>query len=102
TGEWDAELCRIFGVPAEALPEIRDMGGDFGAIGGVKVRACVVDQPVALYGHGCRVPGDAKITFGTGAFTLAMTGAEIVRAPEQGLLPTVAWRRAGVSTYAVD
>jgi len=102
TGEWDAELCRIFGVPAEALPEIRDTVGDFGAIGGVKVRASVVDQQAALYGHGCRVPGDAKITFGTGAFTLAMTGAEIVRAPEQGLLPTVAWRRAGVSTYAVD
>jgi glycerol kinase len=102
TGDWDAELCRIFGVPMEALPEIRDTVGDFGAIGGVKVRASVVDQQAALYGHGCRAPGDAKITFGTGAFTLAVTGGEIMRAPEQGLLPTVAWRRAGVSTYAVD
>ncbi len=102
TGQWDAELCRIFGVPAEALPEIRDTVGDFGAIGGVKVRASVVDQQAALYGHGCRALGDAKITFGTGAFTLAVTGGEIVRAPEQGLLPTVAWRKAGVSTYAVD
>ena len=102
TGQWDAELCLIFGVPVEALPEIRDTVGDFGAIGGVPVRASVVDQQAALYGHGCRAPGDAKITFGTGAFTLAVTGQEIVRAPEQGLLPTVAWRRAGVSTYAVD
>lgn len=102
TGQWDAELCRIFGVPMEALPEIRDTVGDFGRIGDVPVRASVVDQQAALYGHGCRAPGDAKITFGTGAFTLAVTGAEIVRAPEQGLLPTVAWRRGGVSTYAVD
>jgi glycerol kinase len=102
TGRWDAELCRIFGVPMEALPEIRDTAGDFGEIGGVAVRASMVDQQAALYGHGCRRPGDAKITFGTGAFTLAVTGEEIVHAPAQGLLPTVAWRRAGVSTYAVD
>lgn len=102
TGQWDAELCRLFGVPMEALPEIRDTAGAFGEIGGVPVRASVVDQQAALYGHGCRVPGDAKITFGTGAFTLAVTGQEMVRAPEQGLLPTVAWRKAGVSTYAVD
>jgi glycerol kinase len=102
TGQWDAELCRIFGVPMAALPEIRDTAGDFGEICGVPVTASLVDQQAALYGHGCRKPGDAKITFGTGAFTLAITGAEIVRAPGQGLLPTVAWRRNGQSVYAVD
>ena len=46
--------------------------------------------------------GDAKVTFGTGAFALAVTGAEIVRAPERGLLPTVAWRTAPRRVYAVD
>ncbi len=102
TRQWDAELCRIFGVPVEALPEIRDSAGEFGEIGGVPVRAAMVDQQAALYGHGCRAEGDAKITFGTGAFALAVTGAKIVRAPGQGLLPTVAWSRHGVGTYAVD
>src|SRR3546814_9050809 len=92
SGAWDAELCRLFKVPIEALPEIHATTGDFGAttVGGrrVPVVASVVDQQAALYGHGCREAGDAKITFGTGAFTLMVTGTEILRAPEQGLLPT--------------
>lgn len=104
TGQWDETLCRIFGVPMEALPEIRPSAGDFGEIGGVPVRAAMVDQQAALYGHGCRQPGDAKITFGTGAFALAVTGAEIIRVPEKGLLPTVAWSKIGEAQriYAVD
>lgn len=102
TGQWDEALCRIFGVPVEALPEIRPSYGEFGEIGDVPVRAAMVDQQAALYGHGCRAAGDAKITFGTGAFALAVTGREIVRAPEKGLLPTVAWAMGGARIYAVD
>ena len=86
----------------ECLPEIRPTVGEFGGIGGVPLTAAVVDQQAALYGHGCRAAGDAKITFGTGAFALAVTGAEIVRAPERGLLPTVAWRIGGETVHAVD
>src|SRR3546814_8975378 len=73
SSDLDAELCRLFKVPIEALPEIHATTGDFGAttVGGrrVPVVASVVDQQAALYGHGCREAGDAKITFGTGAFT---------------------------------
>jgi glycerol kinase len=102
TGEWDEELCRLFDVPVECLPEIRSTVGDFGSIGTVPVTASIVDQQAALYGHGCRKTGDAKITFGTGAFALTLTGTQIVRAPEQGLLPTVAWRIGKEITYALD
>ncbi len=102
TCRWDEELCRLFGVPLECLPEIRPTVGAFGDVGGAPLTAAVVDQQAALYGHGCRAPGDAKITFGTGAFALAVTGPAIVRAPEQGLLPTVAWGRGDRTVYAVD
>ena len=102
TCRWDEELCRLFGVPMECLPEIRPTVGEFGGVGGVPLTAAVVDQQAALYGHGCRDAGDAKVTFGTGAFALAITGAEIVRAPERGLLPTVAWRIGGQTVHAVD
>lgn len=102
TCQWDQELCRLFGVPMECLPEIRATVDEFGGIGGVPVAAAVVDQQAALYGHGCRSVGDAKITFGTGAFALAVTGAGIVRAPERGLLPAVAWRIGGETVHAVD
>lgn len=102
TGHWDRDLCALFGVPLECLPEIRPTTGDFGTMEGVPVRASVVDQQAALYGHGCRKPGDAKITFGTGAFALAVTGSDIVRAPERGLLPTIAWADEKGTTFAVD
>ena len=65
--------------------------------------ASVVDQQASLYGHGCREPGDAKITFGTGAFALTVTGDRPLRSPEQGLLPTVAWQQQGQKpVYALD
>ncbi|MEQ8354035.1 MAG: FGGY family carbohydrate kinase [Kiloniellaceae bacterium] len=106
-GRWDSELCRLFGVPLDALPEIVPTTGDFGAMEvrgrRVPVVASIVDQQAALYGHGCRDAGDAKITFGTGAFILMVTGPQLRRAPEQGLLPTVAWQLAGAApVYALD
>ncbi len=103
TTEWDAELCALFGVPREALPDIKPSIGDFGSVNNVPVACSIVDQQAALYGHGCRNTGDAKITFGTGAFALALTGDRIVRAAECGLLPTIAWGMgAGDIVRAVD
>lgn len=103
TGEWDDELCRLFDVPAEALPAIGPNAGDFGAVGGIPVTGAIVDQQAALYGHGCRDAGDAKITFGTGAFALAVAGGGVPRwAQARGLLPTVAWDLGEGLVYAVD
>lgn len=102
SNRWDSELCRSFDVPLECLPEIRSTVGVFGSTNGIPIYANVVDQQAALYGHGCRVEGDAKITFGTGAFLLGITGDEIVSAPESGLLPTPAWRIDDATTFALD
>jgi len=102
TAQWDPELCALFGVPLEALPEIRDTVGHFGEVGATPVTASLVDQQASLYGHGCRNPGDAKITFGTGAFALTLTGEDIIRAPEKGLLATIAWQIDGKPQYAMD
>jgi glycerol kinase len=107
SGQWDEELCNLFGVPIEALPEIIPTTGKFGIIvsngKAIPVTASVVDQQAALYGHGCKKTGDAKITFGTGAFALVVTGDTIYQSAEQGLLPTVAWQLEGQKTvYALD
>jgi glycerol kinase len=88
TCKWDPELCKLFGVPIECLPEIRPTTGDFGAFGKIPVTASVVDQQAALFGHGNPV----KITFGTGAFALAATGETRVDGSKFGILPTVAWK----------
>lgn len=102
TGQWDAELCALYGVPMHVLPEIRSTVGRFGLVDGAPVMASVVDQQASLYGHGCRQAGDAKITFGTGAFAMVMTGAEAISSPEMGVLTTVAWQMDGEISYAMD
>jgi glycerol kinase len=107
TGKWSPELCELFGVPMDALPKIVTTTGDFGSIQSgafsIPITASIVDQQASLFGHGCRHEGDAKITFGTGAFALVLTGEKLHRAPEQGLLPTVAWQLENQpSIYALD
>jgi glycerol kinase len=103
SGNWDADLCAMFGVPMECLPEVRGNLAGFGQIGGVPVVAAIVDQQAALYGHGCRAPGNAKITFGTGAFALAISGTTPPDADRlHGLLPTVAWDLGDGMVYALD
>ena len=103
TGAWDPELCRLFGLPLGCLPPIRPNTAGFGTIGSTPVAAAVVDQQAALYGHGCRAPVEGKITFGTGAFALAVAGREVPRdASAVGLLPTVAWDLGDGPVYAVD
>lgn len=102
TGDWDPELCRLFGVPIDALPRITPTSGDLGTLpGGARLMTSIVDQQAALYGHGCHAPGQTKITFGTGAFAQCVTGG-LVR-PGTGVLPTVAWQETGQPvTHALD
>jgi glycerol kinase len=92
TLQWDQRLADLFGVPIECLPEIRPTAGPFGEAHGIPVTASLVDQQAALFGHGCRRTGDAKITFGTGAFALAVAGDTVPRDPESGLEATIAWK----------
>jgi glycerol kinase len=92
TCDWDDDLCNLFGVPRDCLPAISTTTADLGTAGTLPLTASVVDQQAALHGHGCRAPGDAKITFGTGAFALALTGDLLLT---DGVLPTIAWARAG-------
>lgn len=95
TGAWDETLCRLFDVPMSLLPPIRPTTGAFGTVrrGGrtIPIVASVVDQQAALFGHGCRAAGDAKVTFGTGSFALVLTGATPVL-DREGLSPTLAWQ----------
>jgi glycerol kinase len=103
TCQWDAELCRLFGVPVECLPEIRATTGAFGTISSMPVTASLVDQQAALFGHGCSEPGDAKITFGTGAFALAVAGPARLDGSRFGILPTLAWQIGSEApSFAID
>ncbi len=107
TGQWDEELCNLFEVPISTLPEIVSTTGDLGSILSnnrrIPVTASVVDQQAALYGHGCINAGDIKVTFGTGAFALVVTGTAPQQPSRQELLPTVAWQlKEQKPVYALD
>jgi glycerol kinase len=104
TLQWDPDLCDAFGVPMEALPAILPTAGFFGEIAGCgPVLASAVDQQAALFGHDCRRPGEVKITFGTGAVALALTGEAPLGGGGAGLLPTCAWRLGEAApVYALD
>ncbi|WP_216331632.1 FGGY family carbohydrate kinase [Rhizobium sp. X9] len=101
TGAWSPELCALHAVPLDCLPSIGPVDGGFGSIDGTPIRVSIVDQQAALYGHGCRNAGDCKITFGTGAFLLAIAGHE---RPLMGeLLPTIGWQKQGVpAVFAIE
>ncbi len=78
---WDDELCRYFGVPKAALPEVRPSAADYGTTAGLDflpdglpISGVAGDQQAALFGQCAFGPGEAKCTYGTGAFFLLHTG----------------------------
>jgi len=105
--QWDADLCRLFEVPAAMLPEVRDNDAGFGlTAAGLFERQFVIggmagDQQAALFGQCCFEEGMAKSTFGTGAFLLLNTGREAVTSAA-GLLTTPAYRIGGDIRYALE
>ena len=104
---WSHELCEIFGVPADALPDVRDSSGRFGVTAadglptGIPISGIAGDQQAALFGQACFESGDAKNTYGTGSFILMNSGTTCPP-PTAGMLTTVAWRIDGITTYAVE
>ena len=102
---WDEELCDLFGVPPDLLPEVLPSGGEFGRTdvfgGSVPVLGVLGDQQAALFGHGCRERGETKCTYGTGNFVLSNAGTTRP-GTEHGLISTIAWQTGGTTTYAVE
>ena len=89
----------------EELPAVTDCAGVVGETsvfgGSLPVAGIAVDQQAALLAEGCLAAGDAKCTYGTGAFLLATTGSAAVRSGS-GLSASVAWRLGGEVTYCLD
>jgi glycerol kinase len=102
TTQWDSTLCQAFSVPMEVLAPIRPTTGNFGHYRGIPITASIVDQQAALFGHGCTRPGDAKVTFGTGAFAQVMTGDSPIAIEGTGLIATVAAQTVSGTRYALE
>ena len=97
TQQWSADLAECFKLPIEALPEVRTNTDTVGVtsrrlLGAeIPITGLCVDQQAALFGQRAFLPGQAKITYGTGCFLLANIGTDAARRAA-GLLTSVAWQ----------
>jgi len=107
-GQWDEELAAELHVPMSLLPEVRSCSevyartsGVPGMPDGIPIAGMAGDQQAALFGQTCFDVGDAKCTYGTGAFLLMNTGTSFVQS-NNGLLTTIAWRLGDETVYALE
>jgi glycerol kinase len=107
-GEWDGELCDRLGVPPQILPEVKPCNARFGETSGVPglpdgipIHGIAGDQQSALFGQACFDRGQAKCTYGTGAFVMLNTGDALVRS-DHGLLTTIGWQIDDKTTYCLE
>ncbi|MBA3782541.1 MAG: glycerol kinase GlpK [Nocardioides sp.] len=95
---WDQRLLDALDIPVELLPEIRPNAQVYGnctvGLPGVPIGGAFGDQQAALFGQTCFAEGEAKCTYGTGAFLLLNTGNTITPS-SSGLLSTVAYALEG-------
>ena len=105
TGQWSDRACEIFGIDPATLPTVvanAESLGDCSVFGGsVPVTGTCVDQQAALFAEHCHAAGEAKCTYGTGAFMLACTGDQPKRSTN-GLVGCPAWKVGDALTYCLD
>ncbi len=94
TESWDTQLAQWTNVPPDILPTVLPSCARFGLTAAehlgqpLPILGVAGDQQAALFGQNCRAPGDAKATYGTGAFILSR--AHNSQTPPHGLLLTAA------------
>ncbi|WP_055107364.1 glycerol kinase GlpK [Paenibacillus ihumii] len=107
---WDTELCELFGVPIELLPEVKSSDAVFGVTNAkdsqllsypIPIAGIIGDSQAALFGQHCFETGMAKATYGTGTSVLMNIGEKPVAA-ENGLVLAIGWSIGGKATYALE
>ncbi|KAL7162234.1 hypothetical protein ACSBR2_042669 [Camellia fascicularis] len=108
TLDWDKSTLETLKIPAEILPKIVSNSEIIGKIStgwpipGIPIAGCLGDQHAAMLGQACR-KGEAKSTYGTGAFILLNTGEELIQSTH-GLLSTLAFKLGpdAPTNYAIE
>ena len=107
TLQWDDEILELLRIPASMLPEAVPSSGLVGQTDAaffgapIAIAGAAGDQQAALFGQTCFAAGDAKCTYGTGAFLLMNTGEKPIFS-QNGLVTTIAWGLDGKVHYALE
>jgi glycerol kinase len=103
--EWSEEACGLFELDPAEQPEVLACDaavGETSAFGpALPVTGLAVDQQAALFAESCFAAGEAKCTYGTGAFILATAGAAVPRSASR-LAVCVAWQLGDATSYCLD
>lgn len=104
--DYDEELLKIFCLPREIFPEVKESGGYFGvtdkSITGkeIPITGILGDQQASLFANGGWEKDVVKATYGTGLFVMSSTGKKVCNS--ERLLTTVAWEINGDINYAIE
>ena len=106
--KWDRELCELFSVPVESLPEVHMSDDNFGEtdLNGVldhkvPIHGVLGDSHGALFGQDCRTPGKVKSTYGTGSSVMMHIGDK-PKFSGNGLVTSLAWGINGKVEYVFE
>lgn len=107
TLEWDDDILKELDIPKSMLPKVVPSSQVYGYAdpsyfgAEIPIAGAAGDQQAALFGQTCFSEGEAKNTYGTGAFILMNTGEKPVFS-KNGLVTTIAWGLDGKVTYALE
>lgn len=106
---WQQQLADIWGIDISTLPKLVDNDQIIGQVTAKELpelkatplAAAIVDQPAALFAQNCFTLGQAKCTFGTGAFLLTNISDQI-KISKNGLATSLAWQIKQSTNYYLD
>ncbi|MDR1248020.1 MAG: glycerol kinase GlpK [Treponema sp.] len=104
---WDRDICGLFGIDADILPEVCDSNADFGVADfegflprPVPIRGVLGDSHAALFGQGCLEKGMGKATYGTGSSVMVNIGNKPVFC--KNVVTSLAWGKGGSVDYVLE
>lgn len=107
-GRYDEELCKLFGIPMECLPEIIDSDSCYGKTDleglleeKIPIHAVMGDSHAALFGQECLKEGMIKATYGTGSSIMMNVGKKPIFS-KNGLVSSVGFKVNGQMSYVLE
>ena len=105
---WDVDILKIFGIPMDMTPEVKDSNSIFGFtdLNGksghkIPIASLLGDSHAALFGQNCFEKGMTKTTYGTGSSIMMNIGRTPLRSGH-GLVTSIGWSLDGKVEYVFE
>ncbi|MDR0908251.1 MAG: glycerol kinase GlpK [Spirochaetaceae bacterium] len=108
TLQWDDELCALFGVNKNMLPDVRASNSLFAETDfegtlpkPIPIHAMMGDSHAAFYAQGCHTKGLIKATYGTGSSVMLNIGDKPLSS-KQGLATSIGYAIDDTVNYVLE